>query len=228
MIFSYLKKEFTSILSAYCAINTKKNDSWHDLDCIKIFGEDYLVTNLNHAHFCIGPKSFFQTNRNQAEKLYELVEYYAELQPNEVLYDLYCGVGSIGIYLANKVGKVIGIEEIPEAIVDAKLNAQLNQLTNCTFFSGDVLKILSDEFIEAHGRADIMIVDPPRTGLHSEVVEQIIKFAPKKIVYVSCNPATAARDLQMLNEFYNITKARPVDMFPMTNHIEMVAQLIRK
>ena len=186
------------------------------------------MTNLDHAIYSIGPKSFFQTNRGQAEKLYSLVRDYADLSGTETVYDLYCGVGSIGIYIANKVKKLVGIEEIPEAIADAEVNARLNQLINYQFLAGDVKELLSEELTQKHGLPDVVIVDPPRVGIHQDVIEKIIQFSPKKIVYVSCNPATAARDFALFNTAYNIVKLRPVDMFPMTNHIELVSLLIRR
>ncbi|NOT37068.1 MAG: 23S rRNA (uracil(1939)-C(5))-methyltransferase RlmD [Saprospiraceae bacterium] len=227
-IFSFLKNNFPQICSAYYAINTKKNDSWFDLQCIKVYGEDYLLTNLHHAKYCIGPKSFFQTNRLQAEQLYALVKKYAEFQGHENVYDLYCGVGSIGIYLADQVKNVIGIEEIPEAIDDAKINAKLNNLTNCSFLTGDVKALLNDELKSKFGAPDVVIVDPPRVGIHPDVIAEIINFAPMKIIYVSCNPSTAARDFALFDEAYQIERLRPVDMFPMTNHIELVSILIRR
>lgn len=228
LLFDFLKEKFSEICSAYYAINTKKNDSWFDLLCIKAYGDDFLLTSLHHAKYCIGPKSFFQTNRLQAEQLYSLVKEYAQLNGSETVYDLYCGVGSIGIYVADSVSKVIGIEEIPEAIEDAEINAQLNKLTNCNFLTGDVKNLLNEELKNKYGHPDLVIVDPPRTGIHPEVIETLINFAPMKIVYVSCNPSTAARDFALFNSAYNIEKLRPVDMFPMTNHIELVSLLTRK
>ncbi len=227
-LFNFLQSNFKEIVSAYYSINTKKNDSWHDLECIKIYGNDYLLTHLHHAKYSIGPKSFFQTNRVQGENLYALVKDYADLSGKETVYDLYCGVGSIGIYIANQVNKLVGIEEIPEAIADAEVNARLNQLSNYQFLAGDVKALLTEELTQQHGLPDIVIVDPPRVGIHQDVIEKIIQFSPKKIVYVSCNPSTAARDFALFNTAYEIVKVRPVDMFPMTNHIELVSLLIKR
>lgn len=227
IIFSHLRSKFPQIVSAYVAINPKKNDSWHDLQCEKIFGEDYLMTTLDHVQFCLGPKSFFQTNRSQAEKLYQIVDKYCDLKGTETVYDLYCGVGSIGIYLARKASKIVGIEEIPEAIQDAVANAALNNLNQCEFLAGDVLQLLTPQLLERFGRPDVLIVDPPRTGIHPDVIQQIINFAPDKLVYVSCNPSTAARDIQLLSSSYRIDRIQPVDMFPMTNHVELVSCLIK-
>ncbi len=224
----FLTSHFKNIVSLWYAVNAKKNDSWHDVVCEKVYGDDFIYTRLDHVRFCIGPKSFFQTNRNQTERLYRLVEEYAGLSGTEVVYDLYCGVGSIGIYLAHKASAVLGIEEIKEAIDDAHVNATLNALSNCHFIAGDVLKILNEELIAQYGRPDVMIIDPPRTGIHPEVIEQILRMAPARIVYVSCNPSTAARDILLMSQAYHVDRYRPVDMFPMTNHIEVVTRLIIK
>ncbi len=227
-IFSFLRNNFPEIKSAHYAINNKKNDAWQDLVCIKAFGDDFLLTQLAHVKYQIGPKSFFQTNPNQSLNLYNLVLDFAELKGDENVFDLYCGVGSIGLFLAHKVSKVLGIEEIKEAIDDAWLNAKINEIENVEFIAGDVLKILNQELIHVHGSPDVLIVDPPRAGIHAEVIQQMINLAPQKIVYVSCNPSTAARDINLLSEHYEVRRVKPVDMFPMTNHIEMVAQLYRR
>ena len=208
--------------------DTKKNDSWFDLDCKKIFGIESLPETLDHVHFNIGPKSFFQTNTRQTVNLYKLIEEYAQLSGSEIVYDVYCGVGSIGIFLARHASKVIGIEEIPAAIEDAQKNAQINHLDNLVFHTGDAKALLNEEMIQNYGIPDVLVVDPPRVGLHPEVVQSILQFAPKRIVYVSCNPATQARDIAMMNESYHVKKIRPVDMFPHTNHVEAVALLERK
>ncbi|MBK7879347.1 MAG: 23S rRNA (uracil(1939)-C(5))-methyltransferase RlmD [Saprospiraceae bacterium] len=224
-LFEHLQTQFPRIISAHLAINIKKNDSWFDLECKKIFGTDALPESLDHVNFNIGPKSFFQTNTLQTVNLYKLIEEYAQLSGGEIVYDVYCGVGSIGIFLARHASKVIGIEEIPAAIVDAHKNAQLNQLDNLVFHTGDARTLLNDEMVLKYGVPDVLIVDPPRVGLHPEVVQSILKFAPKRIIYVSCNPATQARDMAIMNEAYWVKKIRPVDMFPHTNHVEAVALL---
>lgn len=227
-LFKHLQNQFPKIISAHLAINTKKNDSWFDLDCKKIFGIESLPETLDHVHFNIGPKSFFQTNTRQTVNLYKLIEEYAQLSGSEIVYDVYCGVGSIGIFLARHASKVIGIEEIPAAIEDAQKNAQINRLDNLVFHTGDAKALLNEEMIQNYGIPDVLVVDPPRVGLHPEVVQSILQFAPKRIVYVSCNPATQARDIAMMNESYHVKKIRPVDMFPHTNHVEAVALLERK
>lgn len=220
-----LKQRFNQIKSFYVILNSKKNDSLFDLSFQKIFGDVYLTEYLDHVKFLIGPKSFFQTNSQQAITLYRIVAEFANLSGAEVIYDLYCGVGSIGIYLAAKAAVVVGVEEIAEAIEDAKLNARINELSNCHFYVSDTKNINLESIIEKHGCPDLIIVDPPRVGLHEEVIEKIIGLKAIKLIYVSCNPATQARDLLLLNEAYEIVKIKPVDMFPHTNHIESVALL---
>ncbi|MBK7797960.1 MAG: 23S rRNA (uracil(1939)-C(5))-methyltransferase RlmD [Saprospiraceae bacterium] len=227
-LFNHLQNQFPKIISAHLAINIKKNDSWFDLECKKIFGLESLPETLDHVHFNIGPKSFFQTNTRQTVNLYKLIEEYAQLSGSEIVFDVYCGVGSIGIFLARHASKVIGIEEIPAAIEDAQKNAQINHQDNLVFHTGDARALLNEEMIQNYGIPDVLVVDPPRVGLHPEVVQSILKFAPKRIVYVSCNPATQARDIALMNESYYVKKIRPVDMFPHTNHVEAVALLERK
>ncbi|MES1220788.1 MAG: 23S rRNA (uracil(1939)-C(5))-methyltransferase RlmD, partial [Bacteroidota bacterium] len=180
-------------------------------------GEEY--------QFKIGPKSFFQTNTKQAEKLYRITKDFAELTGNETVYDLYCGTGSIGIFVSKLAKQVIGVELIPAAIEDAKENAALNHLSHTSFFAGDVIDICNDEFFAKHGRPDVIITDPPRAGMHEKLVKKILDMAATLVVYVSCNPATQARDLNLLTEKYAVTKIQPVDMFPHTHHIENVVQL---
>jgi 23S rRNA (uracil1939-C5)-methyltransferase len=222
---SVLRSNFPEIVSMYYVINPKKNDSYFDLTFHKVFGLDYLSEHLDHARFLIGPKSFFQTNPEQAARLYKLVGEFANLKGHEVVYDLYCGVGSIGIYLAKNASRVIGIEEIPEAINDANLNAAENDLTNCHFYVSDTKDIKLQDLIKTHGQPDIIIVDPPRAGMHGKVIEQLLDLSSEKIIYVSCNPATQARDIQLLHAKYQVEKVKPVDMFPHTNHVEAVALL---
>ena len=179
-------------------------------------------------HFIINPKSFYQTNSAQAQRLYSYVAELAELQPEDTLYDLYTGTGTIALFLASMARKVVGIEYVEEAISDARRNATLNGFTNAVFYAGDMAKVLTDEFIEANGRPDVVVTDPPRAGMHERVIEQLLKAAPRKIVYVSCNPATQARDLQMLSARYSVGRIQPVDMFPHTQHVENIAELLLK
>jgi 23S rRNA (uracil1939-C5)-methyltransferase len=180
---------------------------------------------LEDFKFLISPKSFFQTNTKQAEALYRITRDFAELDGSQVLYDLYCGTGSIGIFCSKGARQVIGVELVEEAIEDAKANAALNQLSHTSFYAGDVIDICNDDFFASHGRPDVIITDPPRAGMHEKLVRKILDMAAPTVVYVSCNPATQARDLRLLAEKYEVTKAQPVDMFPHTHHIENVVQL---
>lgn len=208
----------------YC-INTKVNDYLMDLDMVTYFGKGYIEEQLGHVRFKIGPKSFFQTNTSQGKALYDIAAEFADLQGVENVYDLYTGVGSIALYLAQNCRQVVGIEEIAAAIEDAKENAQLNQIDNTVFYAGDVKDILTNEFVAKYGKPDVLITDPPRAGMHQQVVEMLLQLESPKIVYVSCNPATQARDLQLLGAKYDVLRVRPVDMFPHTHHIESVAAL---
>jgi 23S rRNA (uracil1939-C5)-methyltransferase len=214
--------EMTTLV--YC-INTKLNDSMFDLDIHTYRGKGYVIEQLGDLKFKIGPKSFFQTNSLQGKQLYDVAAEFAGLTGNENVYDLYTGTGSIALYLARYCKSVVGIEEIPEAIADAEENMRLNGISNATFYAGDVKSVLSPEFVQKHGRPDVLITDPPRAGMHPKAVEFLLDLAAPRIVYVSCNPATQARDLQMLSEKYTVLKVRPVDMFPHTHHIENVALL---
>ena len=208
----------------YC-INPKANDFILDLDIVTYSGKGYIEEMLGDIRFRIGPRSFFQTNTRQATKLFDVVTQFADFQGNETVYDLYTGLGSIALYIAKKCQHVVGIEEIEAAIQDAKDNAERNNLTNTTFYAGDVKNILTPEFAEKHGKPDILITDPPRAGMHESVTRMLVKLAAPKLIYVSCNPATQARDLQILSEIYEVAKVQPVDMFPHTYHIENVALL---
>ena len=223
-----LKSTFPLIISIYSCVNTKVNDTIHDLPVQHEFGEERLTETLNHARYHIGPKSFFQTNSQQAANLYELTKQLADLQPDDNVYDLYCGVGSLGIYMADSCKKVVGIEQIAEAIEDAGKNAELNGLTNASFVVGQVELLLDPAFASKYGKPDVVITDPPRAGMHPKVIDHLLAAAPDRIVYVSCNPATQARDLGMLSADYSVVKAIPVDMFPQTHHIECIALLKRK
>lgn len=223
-----LSIRFPQISSLYYIINRKQNDSIGDLTPLLFKGEEAIYEEMEGLRFKVGPKSFFQTNTLQAYKLYKLVREFAELTGNEVVYDLYTGTGTIALFVASKAAKVIGIEYVTEAIEDAKINANANGISNCEFFAGDMKDVLNEDFIGKHGRPDVIILDPPRAGVHPDVAKQILKAEPKKIVYVSCNPASQARDLEALSQKYSIVKVQPVDMFPHTQHVENVCKLILK
>lgn len=213
-------------ISTLCyTINTKFNDSIYDLDVITYTGAGFIREKLEDFTFNISPKSFFQTNTVQAENLYKVTREFAGLTGDEVLYDLYCGTGSIGIFCSKAAKKIIGIELIEQAIEDAKKNAAQNNIEHCAFFAGDVSDICTDAFFAEHGRPDVIITDPPRAGMHEKLIQQLLKMRAPKVVYVSCNPATQARDLALLDVAYRITKLQAVDMFPHTHHIENVALL---
>ena len=208
----------------YC-INSKPNDYILDLEMVCYSGKGYIEERLGEVRFKIGPKSFFQTNSRQAEALYDEVVNFAELTGTENVYDLYTGLGSIALYIARSCRQVVGIEEVADAIRDAKENAALNDIQNALFYAGDVKNVLTPEFAVKHGKPDVLITDPPRAGMHPEVVQFLLQLAPPKIVYVSCNPSTQARDLNLLAEKYDVKKIRPVDMFPHTYHVETIALL---
>lgn len=217
--------EFPQIKSLHYVINEKLNDSISDLDCILYKGENAIWETMGKLKFKIGPKSFYQTNSEQAYKLYSVAKEFAALTGNEVVYDLYTGTGTIAQFISDKASKVIGIEYVKEAIEDARINAEANGITNCTFFDGDMKDILTADFIKEHGKPEVMIIDPPRAGMHPDVVKVIMEAAPERIVYVSCNPASQARDLAMMSPMYEITAVQPVDMFPHTMHVENVCAL---
>ena len=222
-----LLKQFPQITTLLYTINTKRNDSMQDLEPQVYYGNGYITEKLEKFEFKISPKSFFQTNSKQAEILYQVTRDFAELTGNETVYDLYCGTGSIGIFCSDQAKKIIGVEFVEEAIEDAKLNAALNGLTSTAFFAGDVIKVCDDAFFETHGKPDVIITDPPRAGMHEKLVHKLLEMEAPTIVYVSCNPATQARDLALLHAKYTVTKIQPVDMFPHTLHIENVVQLKR-
>ena len=224
-LLEHLLKTVPGITTLLYTINTKWNDSLYDLDPVIVTGKGYVIEKLEDLQFKIGPKSFFQTNTKQAEKLYKVARDHAELTGNEIVYDLYCGTGSIGLFVSKLAKKIIGVEMIADAIADAKENAALNDIHHTEFFAGDVIKICDDAFFAAHGKPDVIITDPPRAGMHEKLVKKILEIAAPTVVYVSCNPATQARDLRLLDEKYVVTKVQPVDMFPHTHHIENVAQL---
>jgi 23S rRNA (uracil1939-C5)-methyltransferase len=223
-----VKNQFPEITSLLYVINQKGNDTIHDQKILQYYGRDYIFEEMEGLKFKIGPKSFYQTNSEQAYALYKVTREFAGLKGNEIVYDLYTGTGTIANFIAKKAKKVVGLEYIPEAIEDANKNAALNQINNTSFFSGDIKDLLNKEFIEKNGRPEIIITDPPRAGMHSDVIKTIISILPEKIVYVSCNPATQARDISLLDEYYQTTKVQPVDMFPHTHHVENVVLLEKR
>jgi len=235
-LLDHLLRSFPSINTLLYTINTKKNDSMHDLLPQVYYGKGYVMENLSAGdeaggkdfQFKIGPKSFFQTNTKQAERLYRVTRDFAALSNTETVYDLYCGTGSIGIFLSPLAKKIIGVDFISEAIDDAKQNAAINKIQHATFIAGDVVDICDNAFFEQHGKPDVIITDPPRAGMHEKLVRRILEMEAPRIVYVSCNPATQARDLALLDEKYAVEQIQPVDMFPHTHHIENVAQLMKK
>ncbi len=206
-------------------VNTKANDTIGDLDIKLHSGREYVEEDMEGLKFRIGPKSFYQTNSRQAYNLYKVARSFAGLTGDELVYDLYTGTGTIANFVARNARKVIGIEYVADAIEDAKINSRVNNIDNTEFFAGDMKDVLTDDFIECHGRPDVMIVDPPRAGMHEDVVKVILNASPKRIVYVSCNPATQARDLALLDSKYRVTAVQPVDMFPHTHHVENVVRL---
>lgn len=223
-----VKSEFPEITSLLYVINSKGNDTITDQAIHLFSGRDHIFEEMEGLRFKIGPKSFYQTNSSQAYELYKVAREFANLSGSETVYDLYTGTGTIANFVARGAKKVIGIEYVPEAIEDAKINASINNINNTSFFAGDIKDILNQGFISENGTPDVVITDPPRAGMHADVVRTIINMAPKRIVYVSCNPATQARDIAILDEFYQIEKICPVDMFPHTHHVENVVLLTKK
>ncbi|MFW6275770.1 MAG: 23S rRNA (uracil(1939)-C(5))-methyltransferase RlmD [bacterium] len=218
-------QNFPQITSLMYVINQKANDTITDQQIELYNGRDYILEEMENLKFIIGPKSFYQTNSEQAYLLYKIVREFAGLEGDEIVYDLYTGTGTIANFISSKAKKVVGIEYVPEAIQDAKENAVHNNISNAEFFAGDIKKVLNPDFISAHGKPDVIITDPPRAGMHSDVVETLLNIAPGKIVYVSCNPATQARDISLMASHYKLTKIQPVDMFPHTHHVENVVLL---
>lgn len=227
-LLGHLADRFPQITSLMYVINTKLNDSTGDLDAVCWRGKDHIVEQMEGLRFKVGPKSFYQTNSAQAYELYKVARTFADLHPEDTLYDLYTGTGTIANFCASRCAKVVGIEYVPEAIEDAKVNSQINGITNTSFFAGDMKRVLDDAFIAANGRPDVIILDPPRAGVDEPVIEVIRRAAPQRIVYVSCNPATQARDLALLDADYRVTAVQPVDMFPHTHHVENVVKLERR
>jgi 23S rRNA (uracil1939-C5)-methyltransferase len=228
LLMNYISDSFPEITSLFYVINQKRNDTINDLEPRHYKGLSYMTEEMEGLHFRIGPLSFFQTNSKQALELYRLTRDFARLTGTETVYDLYTGTGTIANFVASKAAKVIGIEYVEPAVKDAKLNSELNNIENTEFFAGDMAKVLTPEFMAENGRPDVVITDPPRAGMHEKVVKWMIEAAPSRIVYVSCNPATQARDISLLAESYNIIKIQPVDMFPHTHHVENICLLEKK
>ncbi len=224
----YLLLKVPSITTLLYTINPKWNDTIYDLTPVVYYGKGFIMEKLGSLNFMISPKSFFQTNTQQAEKLYDVTKSFAGLTGQEIVYDLYCGTGSIGLFVSEGAKKIIGVEVIEDAIEDAKKNAALNNINHAEFFAGDVIKICNDAFFTTHGKPDVVITDPPRAGMHEKLVIKLLEMEAPKIVYVSCNTATQARDLALLSEKYQVEKVQPVDMFPHTHHIECVVLLTLK
>lgn len=227
-ILQFMADSFPQITSLMYVINNKCNDTIGDLDVEVFKGNDHIFEEMEGLRFNVGPKSFYQTNSEQAYNLYKVAREFAGLTGNELVYDLYTGTGTIANFVARQARKVVGIEYVPEAIEDAKVNSALNGIDNTLFYAGDMKDILTNDFIAEHGRPDVIITDPPRAGMHNDVIDVILAAEPKRIVYVSCNPATQARDLQLLDGKYKVTAVQPVDMFPHTHHVENVVQLERR
>lgn len=224
-VMEYLKATFPDITSLQYGVNEKKNDSPEGVEVIPFNGKDFIEEEMEGLRFKIGPKSFYQTNSKQAYELYKVTRDYAELTGNEVVYDLYTGTGTIANFVAKQAKQVVGVEYVPEAIEDAKVNSINNGLPNTSFFAGDMKDVFTEAFENENGKPDVIITDPPRAGMHQNVIDVLLKIKAPTIVYVSCNPATQARDVELLSELYKVTKVQPVDMFPHTSHVENVVQL---
>jgi len=223
-----VKENFPNLTSLMYVINPKKNETLYDQEIITFSGRDHIFEKLEDLTFKIGPKSFFQTNSHQALRLYQVTREFADLKGAETVYDLYTGTGTIANFMARHASRIVGIESVPESIEDAKTNSQLNSVENTSFFAGDMKDIFTDTFIRENGKPEVIITDPPRAGMHAKVVDQILKIGPQRIVYVSCNPATQARDIELLGQDYMVKQIQPVDMFPHTHHVENIALLDSK
>ena len=224
-LLSFIQDKFPQITSLLYVVNTKMNDTISDLQTHIYAGNDYMMEQMNDLSFKVAPLAFYQTNAKQALKLYETAFRLANVNNSQVVYDLYTGTGTIALFVARQAKKVVGIEYVESAIENAKENSRLNNIDNVDFYAGDIVKILNDTFIEENGKPDVIITDPPRSGMHPNVVEQILDIAPQRIVYVSCNPATQARDIALMTDKYEVVEVQPVDMFPHTHHVENVALL---
>ncbi len=227
-LLEYIANEFSEITSLLYVINNKCNDTFGDLEVHTYKGTDVIFEEMEGLRFKVGPKSFYQTNSRQAYNLYKVARDFAALTGDEIVYDLYTGTGTIANFVARKAKKVVGIEYVEDAVADARVNSELNNLGNLLFFAGDMKDILTKEFIQEHGRPDVIITDPPRAGMHNDVIDTILFAAPDRIVYVSCNPATQARDLSLLDNDYKVVAVQPVDMFPHTHHVENVVLLEKR
>ena len=225
LLMEHIKISFPEITSLLYVINQKANDTMYDQDIICFNGKDHIMEEMDGLHFKIGAKSFFQTNSKQAKILYQKTKELASITENDLVYDLYTGTGTIAQYVATSAKKVVGIDSVEEGIQAAYKNAELNNIENCTFYTGDMKEIFTDEFIVENGTPDVIITDPPRDGMHKKVVEQILKIGSKRIVYISCNSATQARDLSLMDNLYKVTQIQPVDMFPQTHHVENIVIL---
>jgi 23S rRNA (uracil1939-C5)-methyltransferase len=228
LLLNFIDVRFPEITSLQYVINGKANDTIYDQKVHLYKGRDYILEEMEGLHFSINAKSFYQTNSEQAYELYKITRDFAGLTGSEIVYDLYTGTGTIAQFVSKNAKKVVGVEAVPEAIADAKENAKRNEITNCDFFVGDMKVVFNEAFIAQNGKPDVIITDPPRDGMHKDVIEQIMKIAPEKIVYVSCNSATQARDLALMDEKYKVTRIRPVDMFPQTHHVENVVLLEKR
>lgn len=228
LLLDFLAERFPEITSLLYVVNSKANDTIYDQDVILHKGRNYILEEMEGLSFSINAKSFYQTNSDQAYELYKITRDFAGLTGNELVFDLYTGTGTIAQFVSKQAKKVIGVESVPDAIKDAKINAERNNITNCEFYVGDMKDVFNDAFIATHGIPDVIITDPPRDGMHKDVVQQLLNIGAQKIVYVSCNSATQARDLNLLDEVYKVTRVRPVDMFPQTHHVENVVLLEKR
>jgi 23S rRNA (uracil1939-C5)-methyltransferase len=225
LMMDFVQNKFPQITSLLYIINQKKNDTFSDQEVLLYNGREFIYEEMEGLKFRIGPKSFYQTNSVQAYELYKITRDFADLSGNELVYDLYTGTGTIANFVAKKAKKVVGVEYVPDAIEDAKINSQINNINNTVFYAGDMKDVLNNHFINQNGKPDVVITDPPRAGMHPDVVERLMEIEASKIVYVSCNAATQARDLIRLKEKYDVVRIKPVDMFPHTQHVENVVLL---
>ncbi len=225
-LMTFLQQNFPQISSLQYIVNTKRNDSYQDLPSVLYAGKPYITETMEDLQFRVGPRSFYQTNSTQAYQLYKIARTFAALTGQETVYDLYTGTGTIANFVAKSARKVVGVEYVEAAIEDARINAQINGIENTNFFVGDMKDVFTADFIAAQDKPEVVITDPPRAGMHESVVQSLLQACPQRIVYVSCNPATQARDLALLNERYEVRAVQPVDMFPQTAHVENVAQLV--
>lgn len=227
-LLSFIKTEFPQITSLFYVVNQKVNDTINDLSVELFHGKDHILEEMEGIKFKVGPKSFYQTNSEQAYELYKVARNFADIKPDEHVYDLYTGTGTIANFVAAKAKHVVGVEYVPEAIDDAKVNSEINSINNTSFFAGDIKDLLTEAFMQEQGYPDVVILDPPRAGVHPDVLDSILHANPKRIVYVSCNPASQARDIAILDKGYKVTRVQPVDMFPHTHHVENVVLMEKR